>query len=185
MRRVILISGHQGSGKTTLARDLKELLETELYIPKLIKFASPIYGLHDKIYKELTYFGMNYVDTDGTLLQFLGAHMRHIFGPDVWMNIAHDLVREALQITRSIVVIDDLRYQNEIDVWSRNESILVRLTCPENLRKTRAEKWREDTGHASEISLDYYHGWDLEFDTSQKRMPMQYAKEVFKCLSRS
>lgn len=184
MRRVILISGCQGSGKTTLANDLKLLLIEKLYHPVLTKFAAPLYILHDTIKEVLTKCRINVKQIDGTLMQLLGEHIRKTYGEDTFLNIVEAEILNAMFVTRAIVVVDDLRYLNELEVWDRNDCVLVRLECPEDIRKSRAEKWRDNTGHKSEVELSNYKGWDIKLDTSGKRVPGKFAKEVFLCLNR-
>lgn len=185
MRRVILISGCQGSGKTTLANDLKLLLLDKFYHPVVTKFAAPIYLLHGTIKETLKKCGVEPLELDGTLMQLLGEHIRATYGADTFLNIVEAEIIRAMYITRAIVVVDDLRYLNELEVWSRNECVLVRLECPEHIRRERAEKWRDNTGHPSETELNSYRDWDIRIDTSGKRVPMKAAREVFKCLNRS
>jgi len=185
MRRVILISAKQGGGKTTLANDLKMILQTELLEPRLVKFAEPIYEIHDTVYSMLKKYGIDSKGIDGTFMQFIGQHVRDRFGDTTWSNIAHHLVVSALQLPRAVVVCDDLRYQNELNVWDRNDTCLIRLECPEYVRKARAEKWREDTNHPSETELDGYPHWDMVFDTRHDRVPFYFAKQVIKWLKRT
>jgi dephospho-CoA kinase len=184
MRRVILISGCQGSGKTTLANDLKLLLLAKLYHPVLTKFAAPIYLLHDSVKEVLKKCGIDPKPLDGTLMQLLGGHIRSTYGEDTFLNIVEAEIIRAMYVLRSIVVVDDLRYLNEIEVWDRNDCVLVRLECPESIRKARAEKWRDNTEHPSETELCQYRNWDIRLDTSGKRVPGKHASEVFKCLMR-
>ena len=45
---------------------------------------------------------------------------------------------------------------------------MIRLECPEYIRKQRTNSWRTDTQHASEIGLDRYsmkNKFDLYIDT--------------------
>jgi len=185
MRRIILISGLQGSGKTALARDLEILLKENYYVPFLVKFADPLYILHDRIYEILGGFGIHSTKkTDGTLLQLLGGHFRNAVGADVWVNIVEEKIIKAMDTRRSIVVVDDMRYKNETLVWPKHECVMVRLECPEDVRRGRAEKWRENTSHLSETSLDFFQGWDLVLDTNKERVPMQFAAYVMEWLSR-
>lgn len=183
MRRIIMISGRQGAGKTTLACDLAEILRNNSYKPILLKFASPLYALHNLIYGKLSEYGVRPKKIDGTLMQLLGAHLRDTHDDKLWVKIVRHDIEKALKEPRAVVVIDDLRYKNEAKTWLRHEMCLVRLECPERVRKKRAEKWRKDTEHASETELDFQKFWDLTFDTSDPYEQYENAGKVFHWLT--
>lgn len=183
MKRIVLISGKQGSGKTTLAR----LLQEELAHVCLMKFADPLYAMHDAVYSTLSTYGVKKPQRpDGTLLQLLGTDWGRVcLGPDIWSSIAAARVSEALCGGSAIVVIDDLRFPNELTAFDRSQTLLVRLECPEATRAMRAEKWRNLTSHPSEIGLDEFQGWDLVFSTSGNVTPEDICRKIKKVLKMS
>jgi hypothetical protein len=183
MRRVVLISGTQGAGKTALARALKDHLAYIGYNVQVIKLADPLYAIHDAAYAALAAYGIiNNGKTDGPLLQLLGTEWgRTRFGADVWVNIARERIRTALQDGSTVVIVDDVRFPNELNAWDPNESCKVRLNANVFVRKQRAEKWRDNLTHPSETSLDFHEDkFHLVFTTEPPRTPDITALEVIR-----
>jgi hypothetical protein len=167
---IILLSGKQGAGKTQLAK----LLSQSLPQLAIFKFADPLYKLHDIIFKTLQdEYGVTITPPqnhnksttiDAKLLQVLGTDWgRATYGGRFWADIAASRVHHA---ACDLALFDDLRFMEEIEAFPPHKRITVRLNAPETVRFRRAEKWRDLTNHASEVSLDDYTGWDLVFDTS-------------------
>lgn len=162
---VVLISGKQGCGKSTLATGIFEhYLKSESVWLFNMKFADPLYAMHGQIMRILEEYGVpNTGKTDGTLLQILGTEWgRKIRGYDFWVNIAKWRVskltdQKALWPKHRILLIDDARFPNEIEFMDKVEGVEVlkiRLEAAEHTRRVRAEKWRENVTHPSEIMLD-------------------------------
>lgn len=153
-KRIILISGAQGSGKTTLANEIERRIYKTTYTPIRLKFADALYDLHKLIYDYLhDEYGVNKPDKpDGKLLQVLGTDWGRVKDPNFWVKITKNRLNKLE--SDQIAIIDDARFPNEINAVSRGKSVRIRLECDEETRKARAEKWREDTKHASETALD-------------------------------
>lgn len=165
--KVIAISGKMGSGKTTIANTLHELMHDDQNVMLTFKFAQPIYSLSDMVW--------NFIESrssykrpqpkDGWLLQTLGTNFgRDRISETIWAEICiHEILSwKAMweSMTRPpqqiVALIDDLRFENEFDMLSQFENVYrFRLECPTDIRKERCEAWRDDT-HASEIGLDEY-----------------------------
>jgi hypothetical protein len=64
-------------------------------------------------------------------------------------------------------IFDDCRFENELHIFKGLPYITIRLNADENIRKTRAEKWRPNTDHPSEVGLDHVSEWNLQFNTNQ------------------
>jgi len=169
MRRkdIILLSGKQGSGKTTTAKELVKAMadvKGNKYVG-LMKFADPLYDLHEYI---LNYMeratGIPRVEKDGELLQLLGTEWgRKKYGANVWVNILRRKVEKAPQ---DKIIIDDARFENEFDAFP--EALRVRLDAPKAVRKERTHAWRDNDQHPSEVGLDLYHlagKFDMVFST--------------------
>lgn len=156
----ILLSGKQGSGKSTIA----ELVETKFraagYGLIRHRFAAPVYSAHDAVYAVLRPLGI-LPDTkkDGRLLQLLGTDWGRAIDNDIWVKAARAHVDNlSAHFSGSgvipAVLLEDTRFKNEFDGFPG--SLTVRLECPEDVRRARTTSWREDTKHPSETDLDGY-----------------------------
>lgn len=167
MKRVVLISGKQGSGKTTLSRNLTNMLQADGFNVVNIKFADVLYELHDIIWAAMNKYGRKLAGKkDGPLLQLLGTEWgRNTLGENIWVDIAKFRAAEALKTERTIVIIDDCRFANEFTAFA--EAHKVRLNAPSDVRKTRCEAWRDNEHHSSETSLDDETRFDAIYETSE------------------
>ena len=173
---IILISGKMGSGKTTLSGHISEIFSADGYRVSQMKFADIIYELHDYILKTLIENGVNHgITKDRALLQFLGTDFGRRIDKDIWAKIALRRAMEKIKyrqetgVTRSIIIIDDARFENEFNIFS--DALRVRLEAPEDVRKYRAESW-SDVPHPSETGLDQYAmdaKFDMYFNTAELR----------------
>lgn len=154
---IVLVSGLQGSGKSTLALGLLDQLDAQGLEVLLLKFADPIYQLHDAINVIMQSYDLSTPKKDGELLQYLGTEYGRIkYGDDVWVRIAqhsaHQFLSAKPRSSKRIVIIDDCRFPNELNAFPK--ALKIRLECSEKLRKKRCHSWRANTGHASETALD-------------------------------
>jgi len=153
---IVLISGKQGSGKTSTANELAEILKNTY--GKLVlrtRFAQPLYEMHDKVLEVLEGYGVKRdLKKDGPLLQLLGTEWgRKTIDENIWANLTYNKVMNSLD---DFAIIDDARFENEFDIFPESECLRVRLDAPEEVRKARCEMWRAETNHPSEIGLDSY-----------------------------
>lgn len=177
--QTILLSGKQGSGKTTLA----ELLVAELHKEKNtrvfhLRFAEGIYRMHDFARSLLESRGLAHPpgkeSKDGDLLQYLGTEWgRNQYGQSVWVDFTLATIQRLTEIEGKLFdklyfVISDARFPNEFNAFS--SGLRVRLVASEACRKERAEMWRVNTNHLSETALDDFANdglFDLYLDTEQ------------------
>lgn len=164
MVQVVLISGKQGSGKSTLTRELMRLFPEA----QEFKFAGPIYQIHDYARTMLDALGVeippNLKAKDGPLLQYLGTEWgRKSIADDVWVKCAQGAVRNYLRnsVGRVVAVFSDCRFKNEFHAFP--DALTIRLECDRDARKARAEMWRDNENHPSEVDLDGY-AYDGKFD---------------------
>lgn len=192
---IILISGKMGSGKTTLTHEIIKTIvsfKRDDWKAGEIMFATPIKMMHDECRTILQNYGVDPIHKkDGNLLQYLGTEWgRKTYGDDVWIRTAHGQIQAMLdgyrqmfpQLGRMTIILSDCRFKNEFDAFP--EAIRVRLTCPESVRKSRAEMWRDNSSHISETDLDEHArlgAFDLVFDTSDLQ-PHEVAKDVIRAL---
>lgn len=177
---IILISGHQGSGKSTLTNELLKHFGPVGAIK--LRFAQPLYEMHDIIRNILAKYHVtnyNYTTKDGYLLQALGEWGRAHISKDVW---THCVLNQVMENPKNLVqIIEDARFEHEVDPFMKLPNCLtVRLECPESIRKQRAEMWRENTDHPSETGLDKYAKdgkFDLYFRTDSTS-----TEEIAECI---
>lgn len=173
-RQVIMISGRQGSGKSTTSRRVIDELWSAGKQAQHFKFAGALYEMHTAIRGILQRYGVDELKTiDGPLLQMLGTEWgRKTRGDDIWVRCLLASVKDYWAINPSgIVVIDDCRFENEHKVFYSLDNVhvvQVRLTAPRDTRKLRAEKWRDNETHPSETGLDNLDDsyFDIVADTS-------------------
>jgi nucleoside-triphosphatase THEP1 len=165
MKRIVLISGKQGSGKTTLSKNLTELFTKQGLTVANIKFADVLYELHDTIWGVMNKYGRTLAaKKDGPLLQLLGTEWgRNTLSQNVWVEIAQFRAAQAFKDPNTVVIVDDCRFPNELE--SFDSALKVRLEAPSDVRKLRCEAWRDNGHHQSETALDDVPGFDLYYRT--------------------
>lgn len=141
----IAISGKQGSGKSTLAKQF-----IEKYGFKHVSFA--------KALKEMAIneYGLSEEEVYGAkkkreFLQNLGAEKR-AEDEDYWVNI---VLNQIAKNPEDNYVLDDLRYQNELDRLVDAGFITVRVDASSEIRQERIGNTFSNPEHASETELDY------------------------------
>jgi len=158
---IVVVSGKMGSGKTALTDQIK------LSIPNchVVKFAGPLYESVTAALHVLEGYGLKPRKKDGKFLQWLGKYIRESERPDFWVNIGREQASKfeatSTPYVPVITLIDDCRFPNEFDVFP--DAFKIRLECDRDMRKARADNWREDEFHDSEVSLDTY-SQDGKFD---------------------
>ncbi len=160
MTDIVMISGKQGSGKTTISDALRVRAKQLGYdFVGTMKFADTLYELHEHLLNKMeTLTGKPRVAKDGPLLQWLGTEWgRKTFGDKVWVDILKNKINNfnnAQSLSKRLIIIDDCRFENEFDAFP--ESLRVRLDAPEHERRKRCPAWRDNVNHPSETGLDIY-----------------------------
>lgn len=171
------ISGAKGSGKTTLAN--RVLLHLPVHQGRIVAYASHLkricyeyfgipYGWLNGTDEEKSSFRVPYcwkdmpIYQEGRLadqnlsvrefMQVLGTDIFRRIDPTVWIRAT---LREAAAATCAMVIIDDVRFPNEVEAIQQAGGKVVRL-----LRKAENHVDR----HESERALDDYQGFDLHLD---------------------
>lgn len=151
--KVLMLSGKQGSGKTTLANRLKELDTDHVYYH--LKFAQPLYEMHDAVLEVFhRYMPSRGLMKDGPLLQVLGTEWgRETIDENIWANILRARI-DKLAGKEGLIIVDDCRFENEFNVLP--DALRIRLVAHHDVRKSRCSMWRQNEYHPSEIALDNY-----------------------------
>lgn len=84
------------------------------------------------------------------ILQWWGTEYRRSQDPDYWTK-AWGRKIEQLDLEQMHVLIDDVRFMNELRVIKQHGGLIVKIERP---------GFDGANNHASETSLDEYHGWD-------------------------
>jgi dephospho-CoA kinase len=140
------ICGRMCSGKSTLANNIIEYNKKKNINIVKDSFAAKIYDIAYDI------FGMT--TKDRQLLQQIGTKFRDI-DDKVWINYI-------INKHPDNVIIDDVRYQNEITTLKENGFILIKLSISRELQLTRLRELYKDDfdrhykniDHISELFVD-------------------------------
>lgn len=178
--KVVLISGKQGSGKTTLQKALchEWTASPRMGDGRAFNFADIIYEMHDKVLAVLhNYWPDRNLVKDGPLLQLLGTQWgRDTIDTDIWVKCMVKKLEVMAQFNVGLAVVGDCRFENEFDAFP--DALRVRLYCPESTRKLRCSMWRDNVLHPSEIGLDEYHVKN-KFDLVLQTHTMTLEQAVF------
>lgn len=179
MARVVLISGKQGSGKSELAK----ALAAKVPRARTEKFAGPLYALGNLLYDHLH---MAYdLPLDKTapafkrLLQVVGTEWgRQAVDDDIWVKCAQNKVNRGTWHPDTVYIFDDCRFENELLAFPH--ALKVRLVCDRDERRARADRWREDENHPSEVGLDHLDrgAFDLVAYTGENGWPTDVVADM-------
>lgn len=115
----------------------------------LIKFAQPLYDIQEFIYERI---GREIPDPkDRKLLQWIGTDWGRAIDPDLWTGIWKAEVQRVLSKPASLVVNDDVRFDNEAHAVRELGGIVVQVVAPAPLRLKRGKY--ENRSHASEKGI--------------------------------
>lgn len=158
--KIMLLSGKQGSGKTTTMNEFMKVCEENGVTAINVIFADTIYKIHDFAMDLLKQRGVERnIVKDGKLLQLLGTEWgRTTLGEDIWvrclMGEIENLSKKYQDNPRTVFIVSDCRFKNEFD--GVPGAFKVRLDASTEVRKARCSQWRENDTHISETDLDGY-----------------------------
>jgi dephospho-CoA kinase len=149
--------GQMGSGKTEACKYITKLLGNLFNIEKVsfadeIKYLSKKYfNIHNK--SDTTQEGF----TGREVYQKIGMGFREI-DRDVWCNMTEQIINNISQNDYcSLILIDDLRLENEVKTVRRNDLLIIGIEADEELRVDRIQKrdgilpTKKQLNHKSEI----------------------------------
>jgi len=156
------ICGRMASGKTTLAQEIIQASGNA----EILSLAGEVKNVAKRI------FGM--VEKDRPLLQQIGMKMREI-EEDVWLNF---LLRRADESDAKIVVVDDVRFINEVDKMREAGFVMIKINIDEDLqlnrlKSTYGEDWEshwENRNNPSEQQVDLVPDWWFDFIVSAEEI---------------
>lgn len=122
---IIGFTGKAGSGKSTAIKFLEECAGERV---ELVKFAQPLYDLQEQVYSRIESVYQRPKDfvKDRKLLQWLGTDWgRDTIDQDIWIKIWEAKVKTLNPY--SIIVCDDVRYDNEAEAIKRMGGTLIQL----------------------------------------------------------
>tara|TARA_Y100000996_G_scaffold329389_1_gene265527 strand:- start:21 stop:626 length:606 start_codon:yes stop_codon:yes gene_type:complete len=179
---IIAISGKAGAGKTLSATILYNMMKDLPNVTvKLKSFSKPVYQIASVILNQkVSHIQDNknhqaapYDITHREVLQLIGQSFRDLLDPDVWNNIVLD---QEYNDDTDIIIIDDLRYQNEIEnIKLKGSTFIFRI---ERETSNTKEKFRQ---HKSEIDLDKNQHWDtiIENNSDIESLNQKLKTQVF------
>ena len=140
------ICGKMGSGKSTLAEYIIKYYKIKNISIKKDSFAAKIYELARELFNMKT--------KNRELLQNIGTKLREI-DDKVWINYI-------INKHQSNIIIDDVRYKNEILALKENGYFLIKLKISRELQLKRLEALYKDSfyshfkniDHVSELFID-------------------------------
>ena len=152
----IAIVGVMCSGKSTLANKIIEYYKNNNNIIIQKK------AFADKVY-DIAYNLFNMKNKNRILLQQIGTKMREI-NKNVWIDYT-------LNNLPDNVIIEDCRYENELNELIENNFIIIKIIIPKNiqlkrLKKTYPTNWKKHTNnlnHESETNLNKISNDNFDF----------------------
>ncbi len=151
--KIILISGKAGSGKTSLAKRISELL------PKTVITS---FSKYIKLFAlEMTDWKGNDSDKPREFLQNMGDTLRSIDHNFMCNRLMEDM--KVYEMYYDYVIISDVRLVNELEYFTKNnlyETYSIRINSNDNRRNLN----NSEMNHITETDLDNYNKFNLIID---------------------
>lgn len=166
MHRIIAFTGGMFSGKTSAIQALESALDKREV--RNIKFAQPLYDIQAYVYQRISQEVPK--PKDRRLLQWLGTEWGRDKDVNLWVNLWKDEAWYELESSpTSIVVCDDLRFDNEAQVVKELGGFIVRVEASKEVRAARAESLGMTlVEHASEKGIsEQYVDYTLSNDSGR------------------
>ncbi len=126
---IIGLTGHKMSGKTTIAQKLNRMFRGEVQV----------IGFSDPIYRMLEAFGLDMYDImdqgcrmlphaqlHGKTVREAMVALGHVWGRQcINENVWIDKAEEQIDTSKTMVIFENIRYQNELEMVRRNGGIIV------------------------------------------------------------
>jgi len=173
---VFLLCGRMRSGKSTVAESIKRVIE-KVHPETNVVIHGFAFGVKKVAYEAFGWDGEK--DAKGRrLLQAVGTEAGREYNENIWAEKAYEFV---IDHEPDVIIFDDCRFENEINVWQDKPSIGQVIT----IRCFRDEE--EYSNHPSEISLpdhnsvgyyDYIFNNNIDIDLVDRDVEMMLRYEV-------
>ena len=172
---LIGISGKKRSGKTMVANMFKTMFSSTIKVT-IMSLAEPLkqeckkkYKLTDaqvygkdkeKVFKKVVIINRQKCDTARKVMQVYGQWKREL-DKNYWVE---KLIKKVDAFRRlnlaDMVIIDDVRFINEVNIISQNYGVLLRV---QRVMETYEKIFVSEDQDFSETALDHYHQFDFHF----------------------
>jgi hypothetical protein len=166
-RSAIFLGGPQGSGKTTAAKTIQDILLLNDWEVHVIKFADPIYYLanaFEELLAPMVGRTPNVTQVQ-SILQDIGDTGRKYYGNSAWVEFAKSRAFGFAQSQADVCIIfEDVRKRPELDLSKEFEavgfkSVSMYFDATEETRKARlGPKYRANTSHSTESEVQEFKG---------------------------
>ena len=150
MSKIIGISGEMGAGKSTLASMITDNIKGSSCVMSFAQPVKDIASIAVGNWPKGAYL-KKYDITIAKLYQIIGTDMfRDMVHPDVWVDylVRKLVLMKTLDYSYKTIVIDDVRFQNEVDWIKANNGWVIEIK-----RDTTPETSGRDTSHKSEHGI--------------------------------
>lgn len=138
-----------GVGKSTAIMGLEQALGS---VPRLVKFAQPLYNMQEFIYGQIASVYDRPADftKDRKLLQWLGTDWGRGINENLWVDIWN---AEAVRLMRLgyTVVCDDVRFDNEAELIRKLGGVVIKITSDKS--DVHIDTGAGIANHASEAGI--------------------------------
>ena len=148
-KKIILISGKKGSGKTYTANKIADMLNEKPMGHHIVSFATALKESSNELIEKT--FGKEYLNAEHkeevrSIYQAVGNVGRNI-SKEFWVGKAIEHIKK---LKDRVFIIDDARFQNEMELDQYTSGVEV-LRC----RVTRASEITGEDNDESETGLDH------------------------------
>ena len=164
----IAFSGPICSGKSTMSKYLQEE-----YNCKIISFAQPVKTYCTEIFEMK--------NKDRKLLQTFADKCKEI-NPFVWVNLAE---KEILKNINKNIIIDDLRYPNELSMLKKHNFIIIKLCINRDfqirrIKKTYPYTFNQHIERLYHTSETYYEKLNYDYKININELNQNHIKNNIK-----
>lgn len=154
---LIAFTAKMGAGKSTAVDYLRATFSGEHHFTPVlnVKFAQPLYDMQEYIYGRVSSVHKLPEDfvKDRKLLQWLGTEWGRSLSETIWVDLWKARVKSLMvDSPRSIIVCDDVRFDNEADAVHALGGSVVRITSDNT--KDRIDTTSGIKQHSSETGIN-------------------------------